>query len=352
MAPNEAKPATSTKSTGIDRFLRRFACLNVWLLLLWEALQFGTPWNPWWLVVLTKFHVFGFLPVPLWLGYALCRRKRNLRLFRALVGLFCVPFLLWVLMYGRLWIPRSTAVPPPATLSVLTYNVLNAQNNLDRAIAVVLRLDPDLLCLQEVTERHAEELVARLSARYPHRRVGSPSPGGTTALFSKLPWIESGELTLPHGRPAVWATVESPTKRITVVSAHLMHYWRGEIHGLGMVPDYVADRTRWQEEQIGALIQRFGQEESPLILGMDGNLVPHSRSWQMLSRPFTDAAFVAGWRPFMPRPSDVASDLRPLKLDYLWVRNVEVAVVETGGDQGGSDHSPVIGRFHFPEEHR
>ena len=345
MAPSEAKPAASVQSTGLDRFLRRFAGFNVALLLVWTTLQFGASWNPWWLVLLTKFHVYAFVPAPLWLVFALVRRKSNPELSRRLIVLFCVPLLLWSWLYGRLWFPSSAGSPTASALSVMTYNVLNAQPDLSEAIEIVLRLDPDVICFQEVTERHAGELVARLSTRYPHRQIGSPSPGGTTALFTKSPWIESGELAFPKGRPAVWATVDSPVGKVTVVSAHLMHYWRGEIHGLGMVPEYMASRTRWQEEQIEVLIERFGREEAPVILGMDGNLAPHSRSWRMLSRDFTDAAIASGWQPFSSQPSGTSPDLRPLKLDYLWVSGLRSSLTVVANDAGGSDHRPVMGLF-------
>jgi endonuclease/exonuclease/phosphatase (EEP) superfamily protein YafD len=344
----DASPPIPSNEPCVDRFVRRFAGTNATLLALWTFLQFATPWSPWWLVVLTKFHVYAFLPVPVWMVYAVLKRKRNARLFRTAAGLFVVPTLLWITLYGRLWFPRTNHPLPPDTFKVLTYNLLNSQTNLDRAIGIVERLDPDVVCFQEVIGHHAAELTKKLAPRYPRQLFGAPHPGGTTALFSKSAWLESSEVTMPHGRPAVWASIPSGIGPVEVVSAHLMHYWRGDLRGLGMVPTYVAERTQMQEEQIKALTQRFATDRTPVILAMDGNLVPHSRSWNLLGRRFEDSAFATGWSRLVPGMAGTTPELRPLRLDYLWVRNLHAIETLVVQDSGGSDHHPVLGRFSLP----
>lgn len=330
-----------------DRVVIRLAVVNVALLLLWTFLNCLLDWNPWWMVVLTKVHVYGFVPAPVWFAYGCLRFRKSRRTFNRL-GLLASPaLLLCLILYGRLWIPRPSPVAEMKTLSVLTYNVLNGQPNLDRVVAIILRLDPDVVCLQEVTERHAEELTSGLGSRYPHRLFGTPHPGGTTALFSRHQWIRAGELPMPAGRPAVWAEVVTDSDHITVVAAHLMHYWRGEITGLAMIPDYFAGRTRMQEAQIEELNRAFGTNAGPVIIGMDGNLVPHSRSWRILGGTFVDSAFASGWHPSATHPPGTRNDLRPLKLDYLWARNVRPTDIVVADDTGGSDHPAVLGSFGF-----
>jgi endonuclease/exonuclease/phosphatase (EEP) superfamily protein YafD len=115
-----------------------------------------------------------------------------------------------------------------------------------------------------------------------------------------------------------------------------------------MVPTYVAERTQMQEEQIKALTQRFATDRTPVILAMDGNLVPHSRSWNLLGRRFEDSAFATGWSRLVPGMAGTTPELRPLRLDYLWVRNLHAIETLVVQDSGGSDHHPVLGRFSLP----
>jgi endonuclease/exonuclease/phosphatase family metal-dependent hydrolase len=74
---------------------------------------------------------------------------------------------------------------------------LEYEKKLDTLAEVILKLDPDVLAVQEVGNPNAfDDLVSRLGGRYPHRQLSTnPDPRGIRVGFlSKLEIEDSDEV--------------------------------------------------------------------------------------------------------------------------------------------------------------
>ncbi|MDQ3468790.1 MAG: endonuclease/exonuclease/phosphatase family protein [Actinomycetota bacterium] len=120
----------------------------------------------------------------------------------------------------------AAAASSTEALSIANVNLLYLNAKMARGVPVLRKLDADVLTFCEYTPAHADDLVAGLAERYPHR-IDRPGPvAHGTALWSRFPLTEvyarplqheriTADVTTPHGftvRVLVVHTVSPPTK--------------------------------------------------------------------------------------------------------------------------------------------
>ena len=227
---------------------------------------------------------------------------------------------------------------PPDTVRVLTYNVKHGQGmdgkvDLARSAAVIRRLQPDVVLLQEIDQgtRRTEGVLQakRLSelTGMPHYAFGKfmDYGGGAygMALLSKHPLEESQNYRLPAGaepRSALAGRIRIGEKELVVAGVHL----------------YRTLEQRYAQAQ--RLVELFEDAGAPVILAGDFNSEPASRVIDLLQRHWVIPEKGADHLTF---PSD---DPR-VEIDYIMYRPAEAFTVtehRVVDEPLASDHRPVL----------
>lgn len=240
---------------------------------------------------------------------------------------------------------QSVTARPGRTLKVMTYNLhhgegLDGRVDERRIGELIRQAQPDLVAVQEA-DRGAERtkradqpaIYQQVTGLHGWYGPAMPFQGGEYGqmLLSRWPLVEPKVFRLPgtpgsEPRIATTALVDVPgIGRIRWVNAHL--------------DASRADNDRW--EQAGALLQEFGRDGVPTLMGGDFNDTPESRVMQRLLAP------TSGWEDtaaLYPAPTNPANDPRT-RIDYIlssprgrW-QVVEAVVLP---DAVASDHRPVV----------
>ncbi len=231
-------------------------------------------------------------------------------------------------------VPPGDEDPVPAPEEV--------EGKLDRVAAVLLRIDADLVLLEEVENA---ALLARLAARagYPAARLveGNDPRGIDVAALSRLPLraylSHAGELA-PDGRrlwprDCVEILAEASGRPLVVVGSHLSSALSDD-----------GTRRRWQAARLRELADgALAADAAAVVLaGGDLNDAPESDA---LAPLLADGAWIDAAPPGEPTwvgPSAAA------RLDYLLVgARGASALLAAGIDRGAdvaaaSDHRPVV----------
>ena len=232
----------------------------------------------------------------------------------------------------------AAGAAPPDTIRVLTYNVkhglgMDGTVDLARSAAVIRRLQPDVVLLQEIDQgtRRTEGVLQakRLSelTEMPYYAFGKfmDYGGGAygMALLSKHPLEESHNYRLPAGaepRSALAGHIRIGEKEIIVAGVHL----------------YRTLEQRYAQAQ--RLVELFEDADVPVILAGDFNSEPRSRVIDLLRRHWTVPEKGADHLTF---PSD---DPR-VEIDYIMYRPAEAFTVtehRVVDEPLVSDHRPVL----------
>lgn len=233
-------------------------------------------------------------------------------------------------------------------LRVVTWNIhkgiggVDRRYRLERTIAVLAQLNPDLALLQEVAEgmprcgmdNQLEELSEGLEM--PHVAFGAEHRfrvgGYGNAILSRFPLTDSVRIDLTVGRrkrrglvqTRAHAKLEHGTRSVVVFNLHL---------GLSG-----GERAKQLETFLACHPFAHLHHDTPLVVGGDFNDV-----WASLGQRFLEPkGFVRAGKLLPTFPA--ALPLRPL--DGLWVRGgIKIAnahPVRTGLATTASDHLPIV----------
>lgn len=176
----------------------------------------------------------------------------------------------------------------PQTLRVLSYNIKRGLGNdgitdLDRAAALIRRLDPDLVALQELdrgVERsgRVEQMRVLGDATNLHPRFAAfmPYQGGEygIGILSRFPILETRRHELPAGpepRVALDVHVQLPNGEQLIFCS--VHFYDTEAQRLA---------------QARAVMDLYRDEPLPVILAGDFNSTPHDPVMQLVESAFTN----------------------------------------------------------------
>ncbi|TWT90912.1 Endonuclease/Exonuclease/phosphatase family protein [Pseudobythopirellula maris] len=200
----------------LDKTLRWSAWLVLGLLTLLTLLPLA-PSGEWWVRIwdFPRVQIAALLLLPLGAAFFHAWRSGRRRQHAVVLSLVLAVALwqLWqVAPFTPLWpteTPSAEAAGDPA-LKLLTANLKYDNDRHAETLAMIRRLDADLVLLMEVDDAWAEALRP-LDGDYPHRQGVVRGEGLGIVLWSRFPLLDSEVRHLvSERRPSVFATVDAP----------------------------------------------------------------------------------------------------------------------------------------------
>ncbi|MDX1401155.1 MAG: endonuclease/exonuclease/phosphatase family protein, partial [Kiloniellales bacterium] len=223
-------------------------------------------------------------------------------------------------------------------LKVLTWNIWWRygpwKERERRLIETIRKLDPDLVCLQEVWREGAEDQAQLLGAALGLKAAfaeAEPRPGEIgfgNAILSRWPIVKEAVRPLPPapsdgsgGRIALFAEIDGPRGRIGAFSTHLS--WKHAESGYRQA----------QVRELCRFVDENKLENYPPIICGDFNAEPDAREVQMMTgadSPVVEGlAFIDVWRYAAPDDPGLTWDNRnefvartleyDRRIDYIFV---------------------------------
>jgi endonuclease/exonuclease/phosphatase (EEP) superfamily protein YafD len=294
------------------------------------------------LELLTHFQVHYF-----WLTVGLILLSIGLRqrqLIRSLVPLYILLFALifnglelatWYLPNDRLTADKTNI------LRVMSYNILVENFEIDRIVGSILSVDPNLVLIIEVDPSMKQNIEDRIKTKLPY---SFQSPGGGMAVFSKLPLEDSsGEQFSGSDATNLVTHLKYRDRRIKIIGTH------------PMIP-VKANLFVRRNLHLNSIATHLERESQPTILMGDFNLTP----WSPYYRQFIDRANLHNTRlgfgilPTWIRsystvklPQSILPFLN-IPIDHIFVSKDFQVVRTYTGDNGNSDHAPIISELVIP----
>jgi endonuclease/exonuclease/phosphatase (EEP) superfamily protein YafD len=280
-----------------------------------------------------------FLPLAVLWPAVLWRRSRVLLVVAA------VPTTLFLLTYGALYLPRRPLRAVGPAFTVMTYNVLYLNTDVDGVAGQIEAHAPDLFALRELEPPLARALESRFAGQYPYRRF---EPG--CGFFSRFPVreYEAFQLVAGEGDWAQQAVLDVEGHPLTVLSVHPRSPPLVGFHPWGLplgVPTGFDNAER--DADVRALLARLDEMETPLVVVGDFNLTDQQELYPALTRTLRDAHRESGWGLGFTFTRFRHLGLPTWRIDYVFHSPDLAALSTTVGDWGGSDHRPVIARLAF-----
>jgi len=260
------------------------------------------------------------LTVPVLLGLALLRRS-----FVGLVALL-LPVVAWFGVFGGLLLPRADS----------TYDVVALQHNVSDenpdpagTARALMKAQPDLIALVELTPPALSTYAATLASDYPYHTVH-----GTVGLWSRRPLVDARLLDIrPAGVGTDWnrglrATVRLPVGDTAVYVAHLPSV------RLGLTGGFSTGRRDESAVRLRAAIA--AEPLDRVILLGDLNSTVDDRGLRPVSSRLTaaESGFAFSWPAAFP----VA------RIDQIMTRSATVTHIWSL-PATDSDHLPIVARI-------
>jgi endonuclease/exonuclease/phosphatase (EEP) superfamily protein YafD len=259
------------------------------------------------------------------LGLLLLLGRRR-KMAATLLGFACVNLVLVLPFYfGKQPVPAD-AMPRVRDMLI---NVNTHRGDIDRVRTAITDEDPDILVLEEISDRWLEGL-ARLTNAYPHALTESREDNFGIGLFSKFPMLESevvyiGEADVPSIRATVW----TGHTNLLVVATHPL-------------PPGGRDYSNLRNEQLDQL-SNYVQTPLPVLLLGDLNVTPWNHHFRKLlvRSGLSDSAQGFGVQPSWPNNNP----LFRIPIDQC-LHSTDIIIVDRRiGVDISSDHYPLIVDF-------
>lgn len=333
-----------------------FAQVYASLLLVWLVLRSLFFDRFWWLALLNTSALFLYVPLLLAIPAILLGSKGRQRW--GWLAVLLIPGAIALHWYAPYFLPRFSASPPSTSiplrqpLKVMSFNVLWDNTNYDQLAQSIRQANPDVIGFQELRPDHLPELKKRLGKVYPYSAVHPEPDFHTVGVLSRFP-LEAVE-TLPN--PSLERGL---TMRLLL--PHLPQQKRAHPDLLLLVTHLAPNnmfnfapkewiplsRQRYaqrldQVRQIQRVVETAQQQttQATVLMLCDCNMTDTSETYHELERVLSDSFREVGWGLGHTIPADQGIPLQ--RIDYVWhSRDIEAIAAEVG-DDGGSDHFPLV----------
>ena len=248
---------------------------------------------------------------------------------------------LW--LFAALFLPRAirggdfTSASGQCGLTVMTYNLSNGIAGSSDLSDVISSSSADIVGVQEFTSSQIAEFRTSLRRSHPYQFISGNGMSGL-GLFSRFPMIEEDVYVLGGSRSYLDASITDGSCTVRVLVAH-----PPVIFGPGAPQS--PDRA-----DMPMLAEFISNEEDIILLG-DFNFTDQNESYDILKRAGWVDAFRAtgmGFGLTYPKRSWSGSRLLPLlRIDFIFLTPGIHPVESWVGDDGGSDHLPVLAEVYW-----
>jgi endonuclease/exonuclease/phosphatase (EEP) superfamily protein YafD len=293
----------------------------------------------WLLALLNTVAEYLFLPLPVLLFISIWKRD-----WISLAEL-CVPFLIFVFIFGHLFWPPSSnkRVDDNQALTVMNFNVLYSNTDNEAIIRSIQSANPDVLGIEELKPPMAASMVEALAGDYPYNTFQLVETGLSTGLLSKFP-IESVErFDLPPLDRALHAVVRMEVTEVHVIVVHLSpnNFFNQSTTAFVTL---VKERYGNRKNETMQLTQMIRDLDGPVLLLCDCNMTDTSEAYARLDTVLDDSFSEAGWEMgHTLQPPPLSFPIQ--RIDYVWHTDEFEAIDAYVGQDGGSDHLPIIAKL-------
>jgi vancomycin resistance protein VanJ len=322
----------------------RFAAtIYVAFILLWMAARLFLLDQFWLLALLNTVAEYLFIPLPILLFISSWKRD-----WVSLVEL-CVPLLIFVLMFGHLfWPPAShERVDDNQAITLMSFNVLYTNTDYEAIIGSIQSATPDVLGIQELEPPMAASMVEALARDYPYNTFQLLETGLSAGLLSKFP-IESAErFALPPLDRALHAVVRMKGTQVHIFVVHLSPNNFFNQSTTAFVTS-VKERYGNRKKETMQLAQMIRDLDGPVLLLCDCNMTDKSEAYARLDTVLDDSFSEAGWgMGHTTQPPPLFFPIQ--RIDYVWHTDEFEAVSAYIGQDGNSDHLPIVAKLRLTQ---
>ena len=267
---------------------------------------------------------FAILTAAFAAGLLLPRAKLLVALLLVLAGMVAIG--VWPHIASRSPHPLATAAAGERALSVASFNTLWVNEDADRVLAEIERLDADIVTLLEVSPAK-RRILAALKQRYPHQADCFAIDFCRLVVLSKLPIIDSEARGRWDGPPFILARLGPEAGGLSVIAVHTIRF----------------PHSRAQFRQVTVLASQLEKQQGHKLVMGDFNATPFSRILAVIEAGanLRRITFLPSW------PATVG--LPQIAIDHIFLSSgVKLLEAARIGEAAGSDHYPVTARIAVP----
>jgi endonuclease/exonuclease/phosphatase (EEP) superfamily protein YafD len=219
-------------------------------------------------------------------------------------------------------------VPTEQPARAMLMNILASNGNTEQVLSAIESANPDLLVLEEVTPKWAEELSA---LDYPYRVAQVRDDCFGIMLLSRYPLSKTNVVVIGSaGVPTITANVHLPQGEILLIATHPL-------------PPFGAEFSKHRNNQLAGLPNLGKMQKHPVLLIGDLNVSPWSSRFKRLLK---ESGLKNSMQHFGFQPSWPADNrLLRIPIDHV-LHSPEIRIYNRAvGPSVGSDHFPVIVDF-------
>ncbi len=320
----------------ISQFITKLGWFYVTLFCLWIILRFLFFDSLWLLALINTLALYIFLPLIIFLPFALLSRK-----WRLLCGL-CFPLGLFIGLYSSFFLPSlSTSTPisqNQPTIKAMTFNILRSNTDYDAIVKMVSENNPDIIGLQEVTPQAVPILIKRFAKDYPHSAFHPVKLSHNVGILSRFPIDKVIAVPAPPIERGIQVTLRlNNGEPIEAIVAHLIPFYPlNKFYRLAQ--NWYARRAK-EVSYLSSIAKNY---DDPVIIMCDCNFTDTSETYSLMQHEMNDSFYEVGWgfgHTFKGLFFPVG------RIDYIWHTKELQAVDAYVGKGGASDHLPLIAKL-------
>ncbi len=267
---------------------------------------------------------FAILTAAFAVGLLLPRARVLVALLLVLGGVVAIG--VWPHLASRSPQPLATAAAGERTLSVASFNTQWINEDADRVLAEIERLDADIVTLLEVNPAK-RRILAALKQRYPYQANCFAVDYCRLVILSKLPIIDTEARGRWDGPPLLLARLGPGAGGLNVMAVHTIRF----------------PHSRAQFRQVSVLAGLIEKQQGHKLVMGDFNATPFSRILEVIEAGanLRRITFLPSW--------PAAAGLPQIAIDHIFLSS-GVSLIEAAriGEAAGSDHYPVTARIAVP----
>ena len=247
--------------------------------------------------------------------YAALTRKKLITITTVLACLINTPFLLPKFAFSE---PEKLKTST-TQLIVATFSTLTRTKNVSDIITFVKSENPDLLCIQELSQEHRQLLLKQLDGHYSHQ-IANNNNQMTLSHYPLRTDDDMGHILVSKLNHPEWGQIE-------VINTHMPRPYLN----IGLAGS-------WEN-----LLKRLDNESRTLLCG-DLNITPNNSLYDVLLYRYNlSDSLSSGYGFTFPSAQRRSALLGPLiRIDYIFTRGMRASNTRTLNASGLSDHRAVI----------